>query len=136
MTDDLAALRARVAELERAALDVVGANRESLHESAHGNVNSATIARLTLAVQIDILERILRATTPTPDPRDARIAELEDAVRDACAVTLRHRERATELEAALREIARHDDWGPSIGRFLYGKEAREVALRALGDDHG
>lgn len=33
----------------------------------------------------------------------ARVAELEDAVHDACAKMLRHRLRAAELEAALRE---------------------------------
>ena len=142
MSDEanLAALRARVAELEAILVELA---ELKIHKDAFGKTEDYQ-RRQPLAWK-RVRQAVNAAVTPTRDPRDARIAELEAKLAEVeeqhltylqrlcCDIALKQASdgrsaagRIAELEAALREIRSKsgDQW--SI----------DTADRALGDGHG
>lgn len=75
MTAELAALRARVAELEAILVELA---ELKIHKDAFGKTEDYQ-RRQPLAWK-RVRQAVNAAVTPTPDPRDARIAELEGEV--------------------------------------------------------
>lgn len=60
LLEQIVGLQKELQLLRAAVRDVVDANRKSLSASANGNVNDATMARLTLDLRIRALERAMR----------------------------------------------------------------------------
>ena len=77
MTAELAALRARVAELEAILVELA---ELKIHKDAFGKTEDYQ-RRQPLAWK-RVRQVVNAAVTPTRDPRDARIAELEAALRE------------------------------------------------------
>ena len=136
MTDDLAALRARVDELERSLREIARmAAKLPSNGVGHDIYNCAVV---TLAI---------RGNVPALEPRDARIAEVEQA---AIQWRLRMAELETEaqesdariavLEAALRDIERRGEAFRSAKKAIIADcvmdldWCRQRARRALGEE--
>lgn len=66
LLEQIARLQKEMQLLRAAARDVVDANRESLSASAVGNINDATMARLTLDLRIRALEKALAPHSSPP----------------------------------------------------------------------
>lgn len=141
--DDLATLRARVAELEGAIGAFAAAFRRRFAKpSTDGIRQSAPLRR-----ELGELLVAKNGATPTPDPRDARIAEVEQA---AIQWRLRMAELETEaqesdariavLEAALRDIERRGEAFRSAKKAIIADcvmdldWCRQRARRALGEE--
>ena len=137
--DDLAALRGRVAELEAVLAELA---RLKIHKDAFGKTDE--YLRRQPAAWERVRAAVNASATPAPDPRDARIAEVEQA---AIQWRLRMAELETEaqesdariavLEAALREMvssfehAAVDHLGDRPG---FQDDALAAARRALGEE--
>lgn len=115
MNDELTALRARVAELEGSAWPTITGTMLAAAMEVFQRTKTPLGSTLVLEDAISAAIKAGRAQAPTPDPRDARIAELKAALRDG-----------------LRLIgeAQQDAYWRTIER------AKDVLERALGDDHG
>lgn len=162
---DLATLRARVAELQDCAEDW---SRQANNLLAENVSLSARVAetRGQLQVMVHWIDELaegggldqaasLRADCleaingpgrePTPDPRDARIAELTTDLALSQDATLGHNHRAVaaeariaELEAALRELMRWADHYELVSAYPVPGITLAVsqARRALGEETG
>ena len=149
--DDLAALRGRVAELEAVLAELA---RLKIHKDAFGKTDE--YLRRQPAAWERVRAAVNASATPAPDPRDARIAEVEQA---AIQWRLRMAELETEaqesdariavLEAALRELEKAlDARAAGTARPVYlamidsgmsplllaVDEARREARRVLGEE--